>query len=715
MREPWAWMGWIVVAGAWSWPLWQPAPMLLMLGVAHLCVLAWIGAAARTAWPALATAAFLLGAAAPASLPPAETRDHIRGTVVSASTRRAIVQADAGQAELWFSDEAPKTGTRIAAWTRASSPWVRLPGAQDSAPGLLRAHRTQKKVREWVAISQTDESAERERGPEWFGQAEHGALLWALTSGERGGLPEDLVDLLRRTGTAHLLAISGMHIGLVSGAAWAVGWWLSRPLAALRWPGPARAAPALAAVWAAWQYAALVGWPISARRAAAMVIAIAAARLLGRQPKLWSLLGLAAGGLVLADPAQVGEAGFWMSFGAVAGILWWAPAATRWLPPDHPRWLGWIVGGLGASLGATLGTLPATAWLFQQLSPLTLITNLVAGPLMAGVAVPAALAAGALPGDLGLLALATADAAAGLTVDALRALDVEPFAPAVGPLGALALALVLPLRRKPGAAAGLALLALGLREVPTRLSVTFLAIGQGDAALVEWPDGKRWLIDGGPPSDRLLHYLRRRGIRELDAIILSHPHPDHMGGLLPVVEALEVGELWISRTPEEDEVSYLALWEAAEARGVERLLPKDAERLQRATLLHPLDGWEATKKRRRVNEESLVIRIDHGEHSFLFTGDIEVEGEAALVGRMEPVDVVKVAHHGSTSSSSEAMVAAAQAEWAVVSCGVDNAFRHPRPLTLHRWRGVTLLRTDVDGTVRFETDGDTMEVSRGLR
>lgn len=726
MREPWAWLGWCVVAGVWSWPLWEPTPGPLLLGTVCLSVLAWVGQRARTAWAALAVSAVLLGAAAPGLLPDAASDTHLRGEIVSASSRRAVLQTNRGrQAELWFSDTAPRPGTRLAAWTEPSSAWVRLPGALDSGPALHRGHRARRRVRAWVPITEPAPSSTWDRwlswlpqgasrDAAWFEQAETGALLWALVSGERDAVPEQTVALLRRTGTAHLLAISGMHIGLVSGAAWALVWWLSRPLALLPWPWPARAAPALAAVWAAWGYAALVGWPVSARRAAFMVIAVASGRVLGRHPRLWTMLGLAAAVVVLSDPAQVGEVGFWMSFGAVAGILWWAPAVTRWLPPDHPRWLGWLVGSLGASLGATLGTLPATAWLFQQLSPLTLLTNLVAGPLMAGVAVPAALIAARLPGTGGLLALSAADAAASTTLGMLQALDVSPWTPAVGPVGVVLLALVLPLRRHPLAAAGLVALALWLRPVPATFQVTFLAVGQGDAALVEWPDGERWLIDGGPPSERLLHHLRRRGIRRLDHVILSHPHPDHMGGLLPVVEHLQVGSLWVSRPPEHDEASFRDLWTAAFARGVTIRMPRDAAKLERGTMLHPLGGWTAQKKRRRVNEESIVVRIDYGEHSFLFTGDIEAEGEAAMAHRLDPVDVVKVAHHGSTTSSGEDFVAATQARWAVISCGIDNSFRHPRPLTLHRWRDATVLRTDLDGTIRFRSDGRSLAVEEGI-
>ena len=714
MREPWTWLGWIVVAGACSWPAWTPAPLSLLLGAAHLSLLAWAGHTARASLLALAAAAFLLGAAAPGLLPPPADDDHLRGKIVAASTHRAVLQTSAGQAELWFADSAPRPGTAIAAWTEPARRHARLPGTLDPQPALQRAHRTRRKVRRWVTIS-TPQPTRQGKGKEWFQQAEHGGLLWALASGDRAEVPEETIDLMRRTGTAHLLAISGMHIGLVAGAAWSMAWMLSRPLTSMASPWPARTLPTVAAIAAAASYAAMVGWPVSARRAAAMVAAVAVARLMGRKARLWNLLGLVAATITLTDPAQVGEIGFWMSFGAVAGILWWAHALTRWLPPDHPWWAGWLLRSLGASMGATIGTLPVTAWMFQQLSPLTLLTNLIAGPMMAGIAVPAAIAARILTGDGAAAALCIADATAAAAMAVLGAMDVPPLTPAVGPAGAVLLALILPLRRKPVAAAGLALIALTLRPQPDRLHVSFLSVGQGDAALVEWPDGHRWLIDGGPPSERLLHYLRRRGIRHIDAVLLSHPHADHMGGLVPVIENLSVGQLWVPRPPGDGEDSFQVLWDAAEDHQVALRMPEHAGQLERATLLHPLGGWRAADQRRRINEESLVIRIDHGSHSFLFTGDIEHEAESEIAQRVGTVDVVKVAHHGSASSSAQDFVDAAQAQWAIISCGSGNRFRHPRPLTLHRWRDATVLRTDLHGSIRFETDGDNMVVRRGDR
>ncbi|MEL6345664.1 MAG: ComEC/Rec2 family competence protein [Myxococcota bacterium] len=712
MREPWAWAGWLVVLGAWSWPLWRPDFLTLIGGLGALCVLAGVSGRRRASVVGIGAAAFLLGAAAPASLPdPPQlaAQAAIRGAVVSASQKRAVVSTGAGEVEVWFAETAPRPGQRIAAWTREARPRPSLPGEMSSPWDLERAHRVSRFAVRWEILG--GDPVPHGHGAEWYQLATNGGLLWALASGDRSQVDPETAALLRRTGTAHLLAISGLHIGLIATVAHGLVWWLSRPLAGLRWPWPARAAPIFAAVIASCGYASVVGWPVSAQRATVMVVTVSIGQLLGRKARPWSLLGLAAAAVTLSDPGQVSAPGFWLSFGAVAGIIAWAWFIVRWLPPDHPRWAMWLASSLGASVGATIGTLPIIAWLFQEVSPISPLTNLVAGPLLATVTVPAALLAGHLPDPCGLFFLAIADAAAQVGIGALRLLDVPPWTPAVGPAGAILLAAILPLRRKPLAAAGLALFALGVRVMPAdRLKISFLSVGQGDAALVEFPDGATWLIDGGPPSNRLLKYLRRQGIRKLDAVILSHPHLDHLGGLEPIMAALSVDAFWTPRPPrEDDEAEYLSLWQTARERGVPIYTADEDREMRRGALLHPLDGWLGARS--AVNEESLVVALTHGRRRFLFTGDVERGGEAILTGLLEQIggaDVVKVAHHGSTTSSTERFVQASRAEWAIISCGPDNRFRHPRPMTLHRWGqiGAKVLRTDIDGTIVMETDGE---------
>jgi len=735
MREPMAVAGAAVVAGALAWPWWQPGFGSSLGAALALVGLALLGRQRQAAWLALAAACFLLGTAAAASRPPPRplgARAAIQGVVEEGGTWQAVVGTGAGRVRLQ-TPQPLRVGQRILALTVPDSPRPVLPGELGTAPDDLRAAQEPRRA---LALAVLPDARAAPAGLARLALTGHPGLLRALATGDRSGVRPQDQALLRRTGTAHLLAISGLHVGLLAAAVGGVAWVLTRPLALSRAWRLARLLPALAACAAAVAYAVDVGAPASARRAAVMVVAAAGTTLLGRRPRPWTLLGLAAAGVSLVRPGLVGELGFQLSFSAVVGMLLVGPRLARLVPPDSPRWLRWLVASLGATFGATAGTLPLVAWHFQQLAPLAPLANLIAGPLVGGVAVPAVLLGLRLPGDAGLLCLAVADSALDLCLRGLALLDRPPWALAVGPVGALLLAFAVLARKRPALAAGLALLALGLRELPRgRLVVTFLSIGQGDAALVEWPDGRRWLVDGGPASDRVLQYLRRRGIRSLDAVVLSHAHPDHYGGLLPVLQELSVHTLWVPRPPERGESDYLALWQRAWQQHATIVLPDQvpAQGWPGVRVDHPRSGWHA-RGSDRLNEESLVLRLQLGAHSVLMAGDVEEDAERLLAAMLPPVTLVKVPHHGSRSSSSEGMVAATRPAVAVISCGRGNRFGHPNLEPLAHWSlpagpraalprcgsdradgtdwgdgtggcAPSLLRTDVDGTVEWSTDG----------
>ncbi len=690
----------MLTLGAWSWPWWTPSAAPLTLGVIALAGIAALGRRTRAAALALLAGALLLGALACALLRPAPeipTNAAVRGRVSAASARTMILETASGELRVRSRTPPPPVGTMVAVWTRPIGRRAILPGASDDRLRLLRAHQTEVRARGWIALGGPTGSRSEER----LAGCRHSGLLTALVTGRRGGVPEEVIGLLERTGTRHLLAISGLHIALVSGLVYGL---LRMPMTIGLRRGRIIAAAISAATAIA--YADRVGWPISARRATLMVVAAALALALGRRPRPWSLLGLGAAGVIASDPAAVGEGGFLLSFGAVMGILLYAPRLTRLLPPDAPSWVRWVVTSVGVTVGAMAGTLPLTAWWFQELPAVSPLTNLIATPLVGGIALPAALLGAQVEGPVGWLGLAIADAALDLALGALRMLDRPPMVAAVGPLGACLLAAVLLPGRlgPPVLLLGWLLLAAPHGE-PGRLVVTFLAVGQGDAALVEWPDGRRWLIDAGPGETAVLRWLRRRRIRSLDAVFLSHPHPDHMNGMAAVLEEVAVGALWTPRPPWAHEREFRTLWSRAWRRGVVTRGPGDTG----ATVLHPLDGWQAVG-RSRVNEESLVLRVEHGSRSFLFTGDIERQAEAHLIATADPIDVLKVAHHGSRTSSELRYLERLQPEIAVVSCGEGNRYGHPTAEALGSLMGAALLRTDRDGTVEISTDGVDLRV-----
>lgn len=727
MHQPMAGFGSMVVAGAVLWPLlrtdFQPAAvgatLLAMLG------LSWwaLGRSAWTGWLAVLGGGLLLGLASaalraspPAVGPPGDADPtHVTGTVLRRQGLDLLVDSTAGPLRL-RTDAPLARGQGFAAWTAPVGDPVVLPGAASPRTDDLRGGWRSRRVRQILPLG----GAPAAGRPDPFVDARHRGLLRALALGDRSDVDSATRALLRRTGTSHLLAISGLHVGLLAGAVGGAAWVLSRPLVFGRFWPVARWVPAFAAAGSAVAYALAVGAPASARRAAVMVAAAAGAVVLGRRPRAWSLLGFAATALVVHDGSVVGDLGFQLSFSAVAGILLVTPRVTRFLPPDHPWALGWLVRSLGTTLGATAGTLPIAAWRFQELAPVAPAANLLAAPLVGIAVVPAAIAATLLPAPLAGLAIHVGDGVLDVVLATLGALDRPAWTPAVGPVGVLLLALALLLRRRALAAALLASLALGLRSAPTdRLTVTFLAVGQGDATLVEWPDGRRWLVDGGPGGSELLRYLRRRGIRRLDALVLSHAHPDHSRGLVAVANALPFDSLWLSHPPEEPSGDDWRLWQLAWKKGARLQLP-DSPVPDGVRVEHPLSGWR-DRGRDRVNEESLVLRLQLGDHTVLLGGDIEDEAERTLARTLPPTTLVKVSHHGSRTSSTPAFVAAVRPQVAVIPVGRDNRFGHPHAQTLARWRAspdTRLLRTDRDGTIEWSTDGQrwalrTWRVDRG--
>jgi competence protein ComEC len=280
----------------------------------------------------------------------------------------------------------------------------------------------------------------------------------------------------------------------------------------------------------------------------------------------------------------------------------------------------------------------------------------------------------------------------------------------------------------------------------TALTVTFLDVGQGDGALVELPGGATWLVDAGgrlfgapgpdastddklaalagdPGEQAVWRTLHAHRVRRLALVIVSHPHPDHFGGLAAVAAHVPIDELWWSGDDTGDPAFHALLAQLA-ARGTRVVRPPlglaREDHGVRLSVLAPRgdDASVATPSGRSVNDDSLVVRLELAGRSILFTGDLEAPGEAALVDATPPellrADVVKVPHHGSRTSSSPRLVEATHPRLAVISCGVANRFGFPAAEVVERWRaaGAELLRTDLRGaiTVRIERSG-AMQVS----
>ncbi len=581
------------------------------------------------------------------------------------------------------------------------------------------------------------------------GDAQAAALIRSLAIGDRADLSPSVNDDFNASGLAHILSVSGLHIAVVAAGLYrALRWLLTRSERVALACDP-RAAASLASIPATWLYALVTGGEVPAVRSALMASALFLARAIGRDGDAPSALALALIAVLTWDPASLQSISFQLSFGAVAGLMLLTSPLRELVPirrPDagrDPRWRSFLEAGLSSaagSLAASLATAPLVAGTFQRASVVAVLSNLVALPVASGLTALAAASAVALPAsrDLAAALLCLSDPLARLLLAVSRLFGELPYASLRVPapsalftaawyagLVALAAARSRPrTARRLGAGAGATLLALALRQavaplLQTGLTVTFLAVGQGDSALVQLPGGKALLIDaGGDPSGRVdvgertvVPALIELGAQSLEGMILSHPHPDHGGGMFAVLNQLRVRELWLARAAEPEGLINALRAEAGRRGTAVRELAR-GDRLEygpvRVEVLHP--GPEPTGA--SANDASLVLRISLGEVAFLFTGDVEAEGEQALSSERLQAQVLKVPHHGSRTSSSPAFVERVGPRHVVFCVGGRNRFGFPMPEVVERYRalGCQLHRTDQDGAVTFRTDGHALEV-----
>lgn len=548
-------------------------------------------------------------------------------------------------------------------------------------------------------------------------------LARALLIADERDIARDVREQFADAGIIHMLSVSGLHVAVL-----AEGVVLLLLIAGVTTRRAELAATVTIAV-----FVLFVGAPSPAVRSAAMYAAVVASRRFQRPTSPWALLALG-GAIPLVEPRVVNEIGYHLSMAGMAGLVASGRLARR-LPLDRmPEWSRRLARETIATIVASLVTAPIVAWHFGRVSLASPLTNLAAAPLF-GLAQPVLF--------LSLL-LAPVHAVASLLADGtgvllgaigwvgrvgaslpMAALDVQPSAVTAVLLGAACATFVATCTSRYWARPAIAsVVAVGLalwwpvaRPAVSRLEVHMIDVGQGDGVALRTPRG-RWILvdagdqwrDGDVGSRVVVPYLRRRG-GDIAALVLSHPHADHIGGAASVLRLMPVGFVWDAGFAQASAV-YEGVLGMARARGVPWRAAQAGATITidevRLTVLAP-DSAEL-RDATDANEASLVVMAEYRGVRVLLTGDAEREVEQRLAHRFGPTlraDVLKVGHHGSATSSTTTLLDEVAPSVALVSVGAGNRYGHPSPVVLDalRARQVQVVRTDDSGSIVVTIDG----------
>jgi competence protein ComEC len=588
-------------------------------------------------------------------------------------------------------------------------------------------------------------------------------ILKALILGEREEIAEEVREEFIVAGVAHIIAISGLHMGIIALVIFSLAKWSLRHCEALVLSLNIHKLSAAATIPPLILYTFIAGARIPTIRAAIMIIIYLVSILLDRHRNIYNTLAVAALVILLVSPPSLFDVSFQLSFVAVLAILYLVPRLSAIVPKPHPllvkkpsmyrtlsrKFLDFAF----ISLAAMVGTWPLVAYHFNRISFTGFLSNLIVVPLV-GLIVPLGLItslAVLISAPLSSLLATFASSLSYLLIWIVHLFALIPRASEY---------LITPTLLETGLCYLLILYITNIRRikrlgvisvflfaaitadisywyVQTRLintlRVTFIDVGQGDSILVEFPRGKRMLVDGGGFYDDsfdvgrnvVAPVLWRKKIATLHYLVLTHPHPDHLNGLQFIANTFQIGEFW-ENGEGSSSAPYFNLVDIVRRNRIPRhtvhneIPPRwindvklEVLNPSRGGMMGGKDPWS------QFNNRSIVLKITYKNHRFLLTGDIEVEAEAQLVksGKDLRAEVLKVPHHGSQSSSTGEFLEVVKPSYAIFTVGFRNIFNLPNRKVLSRYEdlGCHTSKTDRDGAVSFETDGEKLIVRPFLK
>jgi competence protein ComEC len=596
-----------------------------------------------------------------------------------------------------------------------------------------------------------------------------GTLIQAMTLGEQSEIPRAIQDRFNRTGTSHIIAISGFNVGIIALIAFFLIRTLLKTSETLLLRFNIQKLSALFAFAPVVFYAFVAGLGMSTVRALLMTLALLITILMGRGRDLFNTLALAAFVILVVSPAALFDISFQLSFTAVASIVLFMPGITERLTSwknraeGRPARLGRRITAdlllfVAVSAACTLGTLPFIVYYFNRISNITLVANLLLVPILGFVVLPFSMLLiivaplsdslsaplidittvltrlcldlndwlAALPGSSSIITTPTIpeltayyviliSAALLLGLPGRTSGDIPIFRTRRKALAVMALAVIF-------LAGDAAWLHLKLQNRDT-LRVTFLNVGHASCALIEFPGGKRMLVDGGGSYDDrfdvgryvVAPFLWHERIGIIDTIVLTHPHPDHVNGLSYILDNFDVKEVWTNG--DETLVDWgAALVEKMKQKGItpRHLTSNSAPVDMGGVRIDVLNPWKGPPpgddlNDREINERALVLQLRWGDTAFLLPSDIGEPTESKLAARYRTLasGVLLAPHHGSANSNSQPFLRAVRPDTIVISTG-----RPVRDDVLERYRqtGAAVFRTDVHGAIHITTDGRRYEV-----